>query len=58
MKRYCINYITGEKKGEDLIYAQNKEQAKNKARDKHKNDLYYQIVSVWQHYYLNELINE
>lgn len=58
MKRYCIDYITGYGKGEDLVYAENKEQARIKARDNHKNELYYEIVAVWQHYYLNELINK
>ena len=43
MKRYCIDYITGYGKGEDLVYAENKEQARIKARDNHKNDLYYEI---------------
>ncbi len=58
MKRYCINYITGIGKGEDLVYAENKEQAKIKARNNHKDIKYFEIVSVWEHYYLSELVNK
>ncbi len=58
MKRYQIDYITGYGKGEDLVYAENKEQARIKARNKHKDMKHYEIVAVWEHYYLNELINK
>lgn len=58
MKRYQIEYITGYGKGEDLVYAENKEQARIKARNNHKEMEHYEIVAVWEHYYLNELVNK
>lgn len=58
MKRYQIDYITGYGKGEDLVYAENKEQARIKARNNHKDMEHYEIVAVWEQYYLNELVNK
>lgn len=58
MKRYQIDYITGHGKGEDLVYAENKEQARIKARNKYKDIEHYEIVAVWEHHYLNELVKK
>lgn len=58
MRRYQIDYITEHGKGEDLVYAEDKEQARIKARNNHKDMEHYEIVAVWEHYYLNELVNK
>lgn len=55
MKKYCINYITGNGKGEEIIKAPNKKIAKLLFKIKHKK---HQIVSVWIYYTLDDFIDK